>query len=180
MRKRRRERRAEQRQAIDLADPPLSPPPVHPMGHVSRPQYATSQYDPYHPVNQHTPSQTAFDGSTYRSNSTDLDSGPRTPLGHKGRDWGYLGSSPNGEMAESEARSTWFSTASVSSAPGMSSIPSAAGWHPSNPQGSSNQLRLVNESAAPPPDYNSVVGGSAQPVAAPPEKGPSTLGTPAE
>ncbi|KAH6879947.1 hypothetical protein BKA70DRAFT_1447651 [Coprinopsis sp. MPI-PUGE-AT-0042] len=173
MHKRRQRRRAEQMQAIDLADPPLSPTPVLPIAKTSRQQYATTEYNPYHPVGQHSPSQTAFDGSIYESAS--FDSGQRTSLGQKGQDFGYIGSSPNGEMTESEARSTWFSTARGSSAPGMSPVPSGAGWYPATLQGPSNELRLVNESALPPPDYNTIVGGSARSVAATaPEKGASS------
>ncbi|KAH6879958.1 hypothetical protein BKA70DRAFT_1473934 [Coprinopsis sp. MPI-PUGE-AT-0042] len=171
MRKRRRRRRAEQRQMIDLADPPLSPPPILPIAPSFSQQYATSEYNPYHPVVRHSPSQTAFYGSNYRS--TSFDSGQRTSLGQKGRDFGYIGSSPNGEITESEARSTMFSTATGSSAPGMSPVPSGAGWYPL--QGPSNPLRLVNESALPPPDYSTVVGGPAQSVATTaPVKGPSS------
>ncbi|KAH6879962.1 hypothetical protein BKA70DRAFT_197133 [Coprinopsis sp. MPI-PUGE-AT-0042] len=181
MRKRRQRSRAEQMQAIDLADPPLSPTPVLPIAKTSRQQYATTEYNPYHPVGQHSPSQTAFDGLIYQSAS--FDSGQRTSLGQKGRDFGYISSSPNGEnreMTESEARSTWFSTARASSAPGMSPVPSGAGWYPATLQGPSNELRLVNESALPPPDYNTVVGGPAQSVAATaPEKGASSA-TPVE
>ncbi|KAH6891581.1 hypothetical protein BKA70DRAFT_1572038 [Coprinopsis sp. MPI-PUGE-AT-0042] len=173
MRKRRRRRRAEQRQMIDLADPPLSPPPILPIAPSFSQQYATSEYNPYHPVVRHSPSQTAFYGSNYRS--TSFDSGQRTSLGQKGRDFGYIGSSPNGEITESEARSTMFSTATGSSAPGMSPVPSGAGWYPATLQGPSNPLRLVNESVLPPPDYNTVVGGSARSVAATaPGKGTST------
>ncbi|KAH6891556.1 hypothetical protein BKA70DRAFT_1441364 [Coprinopsis sp. MPI-PUGE-AT-0042] len=170
-RRKRRQRRAEQIQIIDLTDPPLSPPPVLPAGQASRAhqQYATSEHNPYHLVGQHSPSQTVFDGSTYRS--TSLDSGQRTSLGQKGRDFGYIRSSPNGEMTESEARST----ATGSSTPGISPVPSATGWYPATLKGPSNQLRLVNESALPPPDYNTAVGSSAHSVAAvAPAKGSSS------
>ncbi|KAH6908191.1 hypothetical protein BKA70DRAFT_1400758 [Coprinopsis sp. MPI-PUGE-AT-0042] len=107
MRKRRQRRLAEQRQMIDLADLPLSPPPVLPIAQTSSRQSATSEYNPYHPAVHHSPSQTAFYRSTYRSAS--FDSGQTTSLGQKGRDFGYTGSSPNGEMTESEARSAgWY------------------------------------------------------------------------